>query len=274
MSRPGSSPTLTLSITTGASKGDGAMALFDAMPRQTERDYENVISRIRAMPALVDQTIRLADEALEKGFTTPQVSGQLVLPQLEMQIADEPLDSPILKGFREFPSTISEDRERPISASVALKAYRESFLPAWTKFRDYLKTTYIPRDATRDRADIHPKRQGLVRPASSAIHDNRPCAGPDSSARSRRGGKRIQAEMAAIRKELGFEGGPLEFRTQVLEAPERRYASADEMIRHAREVAKRVDPELPKLFRVLPRMPYGVKPIPDYIAATSASHYL
>ena len=46
------------------------------------------------------------------------------------------------------------------------------------------------------------------------------------------------------------------------------------MIRYAREIAKRVDPELPKLFRVLPRMPYGVKPIPEYMAATSASHYL
>ena len=249
-------------------RGYGA---FDAMPRETERDYENVISRVKAMPALVDQTIRLADEALEKGFTTPRVSGQLVIPQLEMQIADEPLDSPILKGFREFPNRISEDRRSDLRER-GLKAYRESFLPAWTKFRNYLKTTYIPK--TRHEIALtsipngkHWYAQQVRRFTTTDLEPTQiHQLGLDEV-------ERIQAEMAAIRKELGFEGGPLEFRTQVLEAPERRYASADEMIRHAREVAKRVDPELPKLFRVLPRMPYGVKPVPDYIAATSASHY-
>ena len=253
-------------------QGRRGYGVFDAMPRQTEQDYENVISRLNAIPALVDQTIRLANEALEKGFTTPRVSAKLVVPQLEVQLADAPLDSPLLKGFKDFSNTVPEGRRNDLRQR-GLKAYRESFLPAWTKFRDYLKTTYIPK--TRSAIALTSIPEGKRWYAQQVRRFTTTDLEPAEIHQIGLGEvERIQTEMAAIRKELGFEGGPLEFRTQVLEAPERRYKSADEMIRFAREIAKRVDPELPKLFRVLPRMPYGVKPIPEYMAATSASHYL
>ena len=253
-------------------QGRRGYGVFDAMPRQTEQDYENVISRLNAIPALVDQTIRLASEALEKGFTTPRVSAELVVPQLEVQLADAPLDSPLLKGFKDFPNTVPEGRRNDLRQR-GLKAYQESFLPAWTKFRDYLKTTYIPK--TRSAIALTSIPAGKRWYAQQVRRFTTTDLEPGEIHQIGLGEvERIQTEMAAISRDLGFKGGPLEFRTQVLEAPERRYNSADEMIRYAREIAKRVDPELPKLFRVLPRMPYGVKPIPEYMAATSASHYL
>ena len=253
-------------------QGRRGYGVFDAMPRQTEQDYENVISRLNAIPALVDQTIRLANEALEKGFTTPRVSAKLVVPQLEVQLADAPLDSPLLKGFKDFSNTVPEGRRNDLRQR-GLKAYQESFLPAWTKFRDYLETTYIPK--TRSAIALTSIPEGKRWYAQQVRRFTTTDLEPGEIHQIGLGEvERIQTEMAAIRRDLGFEGGPLEFRTQVLEAPERRYNSAGEMIRYAREIAKRVDPELPKLFRVLPRMPYGVKPIPEYMAATSASHYL
>jgi len=45
------------------------------------------------------------------------------------------------------------------------------------------------------------------------------------------------------------------------------------MLTYARDVAMRVEPELPRLFKRLPRIPFGVRPIPDDREASTASNY-
>jgi uncharacterized protein (DUF885 family) len=66
--------------------------------------------------------------------------------------------------------------------------------------------------------------------------------------------ERILTEMAAIRKEMGFTGTADEFNDKVLNAPEMRFKTEAEIVAHGREIAKRIDPELPRLFKTLPRM--------------------
>jgi prolyl oligopeptidase len=84
---------------------------------------------------------------------------------------------------------------------------------------------------------------------------------------------RIQIEMAAIRKELNFTGSIQEFSDQVLNAPRFMFHSEAEILAHGRDIAKRIDPELPHLFKVLPRMTYGVAAIPADRARTAAPYY-
>jgi prolyl oligopeptidase len=79
--------------------------------------------------------------------------------------------------------------------------------------------------------------------------------------------------MAEIRKELNFSGTSAEFIDQVLNAPKFRFHSEDEILVHGRDIAKRIDPQLPKLFKVLPRMTYGVAAIPADRARTAAPYY-
>ncbi len=40
-----------------------------------------------------------------------------------------------------------------------------------------------------------------------------------------------------------------------------------------RDIAKRIDPELPRLFAELPRAPYGIRAMPAYLGAGAAEHY-
>ncbi len=58
-----------------------------------------------------------------------------------------------------------------------------------------------------------------------------------------------------------------------MNAPRFLFHNEAEILAHGRDIAKRLDPELPRLFKVLPRMPYGVNPIPPDRARTSSEYY-
>jgi uncharacterized protein (DUF885 family) len=57
------------------------------MPHRTVRDYENIIARLGAIPAYVDQNIALLDEAIQRGDAQPRLVAGLVAKQLAAQMA-------------------------------------------------------------------------------------------------------------------------------------------------------------------------------------------
>jgi uncharacterized protein (DUF885 family) len=79
--------------------------------------------------------------------------------------------------------------------------------------------------------------------------------------------------MAAIREEMGFSGTAQEFGEKVINAPEMRFKNDSEILVHGRDIAKRIDPELTRLFLRLPRMTYGVRAIPADRAKTASPYY-
>ena len=72
--------------------------------------------------------------------------------------------------------------------------------------------------------------------------------------------------MESIIDEVGFEGSFEDFFT-FLRTDQQFYAkTADELLMRARDISKRLDEQLPKFFKLLPRTPYGVAAVPDAIA--------
>ncbi len=85
--------------------------------------------------------------------------------------------------------------------------------------------------------------------------------------------KRIRGEMQAIIREVEFDGSFTEFLTFMRTDPQFYFDNPDDLYEAYLATCKRIDPELVKLFGVLPRMPYGVKPIPDSIAPDTTTAY-
>src|ERR1700674_735154 len=80
---------------------------------------------------------------------------------------------------------------------------------------------------------------------------------------------RIRKAMEDVIKQTGYTGSFLEFLQFLRTDPRFYYARSDEILPGYRDIAKRVDPELPKLFAELPRTPYGIREIPAYQGETS-----
>jgi uncharacterized protein (DUF885 family) len=269
--RFGSPHSLRIPLTQLDGIQQSAAHISDYQTLETVRDYEDVLARFAAYPQAVDRNLELLAQGLQLGFSPPRVTLKGLPEQIRAQVTLDPLASPVMKPFREFPLGFSEkDRERLTSRAV--RAYAEQVAPALTKLREYLERTYIPQCRETIAAGALPKGpemyaylvrwQTTTELTAQQVHD----IGLGEV-------RRIRNEMDALIRTTGFAGSFAEFNEYLRTDPKFFYATADELLDGYRVIAKKIDPALGRLFGRLPRGPYGVLPVPEYSAPTAPGAY-
>jgi len=252
----------------------GHLDIFSTMavaPAKTVKDYENLTARLRAMPKWADETIAAANQAIAQKKVQPKLTAQREVEELNVEMEPDPLKSPLLAAFTKFPESIPASEQERLRAE-AVDAYAHAFLPAWRKLRDYVSGTYLP--AARDTMGLSQAPGGKEMYAFLVRRETTTNDSPEEIHQiGLKEVARIQSEMSKIREQLHFTGTAAEFTDQVLNAPHFHYRSEADILIHGRDVAKRIDPELPRLFKLLPRIPYGVAAIPADRARTSSEYY-
>ena len=241
------------------------------MPAQTETDYENMLARLVAVPTYVDQNIETLRAAIEDGVVQPRHIVEIIVGQLEAQMAPGPDESPLLAPFRNMPAAIPEVQRQEL-ASRAARAYQEAFRPAWAKLASFLEDEYAP--------NARPMLAVSGLPGGAAIYEFfiRFHTTLDLSAREiheigLREADRIDSEMEAIARAAGFQAGSRDYERHLLTDPRFLFTSKEQMLAYHRDIAMRVAPGLSRLFRNLPRHRVGIRAIPPDREAASASNY-
>jgi uncharacterized protein (DUF885 family) len=240
-------------------------------PHQTVADYEIILKRLTALPAAVGQQLALLQDGLKRGYTPPKIA----LRDLPKQIADltpaDALASPLLQAFTEFPPSFPEtDRAR--LTEKAKSVYAASVAPAFRRLHDYVATTYLP--ACRENIAATALPNGA---AAYAFHVRWQTTTTLTPQQIHETGlaevKRIRAEMDKVVASTKFQGSFHDF-TEFLSTDARfYYDKPDDLVNGYRIIAKRIDPGLAHLFGKLPRLPYGVCPIPDFKAPSQTTAY-
>src|SRR4029077_9761201 len=78
--------------------------------------------------------------------------------------------------------------------------------------------------------------------------------------------KSIRAEMDEVIRKVGFRGDFAAFLNFLRTDPQFYPKTGEELLMRASYIAKQMDGKLPSLFKTLPRQPYTVAPVPDYLA--------
>jgi len=244
---------------------------IDVMPAATVKDYTDIIARLRALPVLVDQTIALLDSGVKRGVTPPRITLRDVSAQMTNLIPEDPLKSALLAPFTRFPVGIGESDRTRLRAD-AVRAYNEQDRPAFQRLQNYLTNTYLPRSRETIGLSALPdgtawyayniKVQTTTARTARQIHE----LGLSEV-------KRIRAQMDSLIRSTGFSGDFAAFTNMLRTDPKFFYTDSAALVRAYRDITKRIDPELPKLFGKLPRLTYGVATIPSYSAPSQTTAY-
>ena len=244
---------------------------MERMPLRNVRDYENYLARLRAFPTYVAQQIELLREGAALGFRQPRVVLRGFEQAVEAHIVDDPEKSRFFRPFLDFPEGIGAG-ERKRLAAAAREAVEEAIVPAYRAFFDFMAQEYVP--SGREGISIAEIPDGGAFYAFQARHYTTLDTTPEEIHEiGRREVQRIRAEMEGVIERLGFEGGFHDF-VEFLRTDPRFYVDTPEaLLKEVSFVLKRMDGELPRLFRTLPRMPYGIKPVPEYTAPQATTAY-
>jgi uncharacterized protein (DUF885 family) len=241
------------------------------MPASTTPDYEALVARLRGAPALIDQTIALMRQGMTQGMTPPQVTLRDVPRQIDAQIAANALESPLLEAFTRWPATVSApDRERLTKAAVT--AYQEGLRPALVRLRDFVVSTYLPACRTSVAARALPQGADLYA-YNARWHTTTRTTPREIHELGLSEVQRLRREMDAVIRTTGFQGTFDEFKQFLRTDPRFYYTDPADLVTGYRDIAKRADPELARLFGTLPRTPYGVRRVPDAVAPSQTTAY-
>jgi uncharacterized protein (DUF885 family) len=244
---------------------------ISSMPNRSVSDYEDILARLKALPAFVEQQQALLEEGLKRGYTPPK----LMLRDVPKQIADlipaDPLASALLEPFKTFPVEIPE-YERTRLTNRAKEIYSARLAPACQKLHDYIASNYLPacRESIAATAlpkgaeayAFHVRWQTTTNLTPQQIHE----IGLSEV-------KRIRAEMDKVIALTNFKGTFHEFTEFLRNDPRFYFDKPEDLVNGYRIIAKKIDPELAHLFGKLPRLPYGVTPIPDFKAPSQTTAY-
>lgn len=245
--------------------------LLEVAPHRTVKDYEDLIARLNGVPTVVEQTIVLLKKGLAAGITPPRITLRDVPQQAKNQLESNPAKSAFLLHFQSFPPEISGADQARLRRAAEM-ALQEKILPAFTKLHEFLANEYVPgaretiamSDLPDGKAwyELSARASTTTKLTPQQIHE----LGLSEV-------KRIRAEMDKVIAEVGFKGSFDEFLNFLRTDKQFSYTNAEDLLRGYRDICKRADPELARLFGTLPRLTYGVLPIPDYAAKSQTTAY-
>ncbi|HIL62076.1 MAG TPA: DUF885 domain-containing protein [Porticoccaceae bacterium] len=251
----------------------GALQASHGVPMTTEADYRAYIARIGEFPRYFRENIENMREGIRTGFVLPKIIIDGVLPTVQAQVYDNPemssLFEPIAAVSSRLPVAVQEQLRSDARQAITLYA-----VPAFRELVEFLEEEYYPAASEGLAAEelsngeafyAHQIKVYTTRTDLSAdqIHN----IGLAEVAR-------IRLEMDEVIADTGFNGSFEEF-TNFLRSDPQFYASdAQQLLKEAAFVAKKIDYVMPEFFGRLPRVPYGVVPVPDEIAPnyTTASY--
>ena len=256
---------------------DGPQLAFPQLssisPFETAEDYRAYLTRLAAYPRYLDQVMALLRSGIARGWVQPNGPLRGVPDQIQGQLVGDPVKSSLYAPFEKIPPSVPE-AERARLRAAGRDAIAQGILPALNRFRDFVRDTYLPAGTRSIGASTLPDGKAYY---SFAIRQSTTTSlTADSIHRIGLAEvARIRAEMDSVVKRVEFKGSFPEFLVFLRTDPRFYYTNAQDLLTGYRDISKRADAELPKLFAELPRNSYGVKPFPDYEgpSQTTARYY-
>ncbi len=228
----------------------------------TKEQYENYLTKLSGIPEYIEQHITLLKDAIKKNYTMPSIIMLDFENTAEAYVASRPEESIYFRPFKSIPESISD---RDAIKNRGYQVVSTEVIPAYKKLADFLAKEYIPSCRKSIGATNLPSGRAYYNQRLQ-YYTTLDMTAEEIFAIGEREVERIHGEMQVIIDSLGFDGNFADF-LHFLRTSERFYAKTPhELLAEASYISKRIDGQLPGYFGKLPRLPYGVDPVPAEIA--------
>ena len=246
-------------------------SLTGSIPFLTVKDYEDWLARLRTFPVYMDQTISLMRSGIEAKMVQPQVVMRRLPAQIKRQIVEDPATSLYYKPFKTFPPDMAvADRERLQREAQA--AIRDQIVPAYRKFLGFFEREYFPACMKGTGASHLPRGEEFYA-FLARKHTTTKLSPREIHELGLSEVRRIRAEMERIKTDVGFQGSLVEFFEHLRTSPQFHFTDPNELMTAYLVFSKRVDPLLTRVFKKLPRIPFGIEAIPAHMAPDTTTAY-
>ena len=238
---------------------------YQVKPLNDFGQVKSYLNKLNALPEFVDQHFINLRAGLEKGVSQPLVIFEGYESTYEDHIVSSYDQSYYYKPFKKLPKGLNENQKDSVLTAAKL-AIETQVIPQFIRIKDFFESVYLPNTRTTlgvsetpNGLDYYQNRIDFYTTSTQFTADIIHQIGLSEVSR-------IRAQMKQVIEDLEFEGSFEDFLT-FLRTDKQFYATTPkELLMIARDMAKRVDAQLPRFFKTLPRKPYGVAPVPDAIA--------
>ena len=237
---------------------------YHVRPITSKKNALNYLKLLKAIPLFIKQQTELIKKGLDAGMGEPLVIFKGYESTYEQHITATAEENFYYSPFLNLPNPLSQ-REKDSLKTAAKNIILEDVIPSFRYVKTFFEDKYYPK--TRKSIGISEIPNGrayyqsrvdyysTLKLSPEEIHQK----GLDEVAR-------IKAKMEEIIQEVNFKGTFKEFIMFLRNDPQFYAKTPEELLKHARNIAKKLDEQLPRYFKTLPRKPYGVAPVPDAIA--------
>ena len=238
---------------------------FRVRPLTDKKSSIKYLKLLKAIPDYINQQKVLIKKGLDTGMGQPLVIFKGYESSYNLHITDSAEENFYYSPFLKLPSQLSK-KDKDSLQLAARDVVSNEVIPAFKSVKEFFETTYYPStrktigvSQTPNGSDYYQSRIDFyttqTNESAESIHE-----------KGLQEVSRIKKEMKLIVKGLGYKGSLKSFIKFLRTDPQFYPKTADELLKHARNIAKKLDEQLPRFFKTLPRKPYGVAPVPDAIA--------
>jgi uncharacterized protein (DUF885 family) len=242
-------------------------------PIRTPEDARAWVARLAAAPAYYRQNLENARRGVRTHFTQPRSTVEAMI-KIARANAAAPVDGdPLLAPLETLPASIpaaEQDRLRAQARSILADQLR----PVQAEIAAFLERDYLP--AARPTLGARGLPNGEAYYRWSVKNQTTTDMTPDQIHELGQAEvKRIRAEMEGVMRQAGWTGDLAGFIAAIRKDPKFYASSPEDLLEKASRIAKRIDDLLPAWFGTLPRLTYGVRPVPKEMAPgyTSARYW-
>ncbi len=239
-----------------------ALAGFvSSVPFNSTKEYDDYLARLKAVPALLEQVTSVAQQGLKDGMMPPKYLLEKVVTQIDSIGKPAGMDSVFAEPLKHFPKSVSPADQKRLHDAI-LAAIDHDVRPAYQKLGEFVAKDYAPHGRSEPGVWQLPNGEAIYRFDVEQMTTTK-----ESPERIHEIGlaevKRIEGEMTEVAKSQGYKDLP-SFRAALKTNPKTHATSREDILNRYRNYLAGMQPELPKLFGLLPKTKVEVVPVEPF----------